>query len=120
MKAFEEMKKIPGLKILRVGMDGFVGVIKHKNFIGSIIVSWGAGWEHISVSHKNLHYLPSWNDMCAFKDMFWNEDEVVVQYHPAKKDYVDDLENCLHLWRPMNETMPTPPKWLVGIGGKNE
>lgn len=36
------------------------------------------------------------------KDMFFKEDEIVVQYHPAKSEYVNNMPNCLHLWRPTN------------------
>jgi hypothetical protein len=40
---------------------------------------------------------------------------VVVQYHPAKSEYVNNMPNCLHLWRPVNEAMPTPPSIMVGV-----
>ncbi len=43
------------------------------------------------------------------KDMFFKEDEIVVQYHPAKSEYVNNMPNCLHLWRPTNGALPTPP-----------
>ncbi len=47
--------------------------------------------------------------------MFFNEDETVVEYHPAKSEYVNNIPNCLHLWRPLNEHMPTPPSIMVGV-----
>ncbi|MBQ6053009.1 MAG: hypothetical protein IJL30_06990 [Clostridia bacterium] len=47
--------------------------------------------------------------------MFFRDDEVVVQYHPAKSEYVNNLPNCLHLWRPRQIAMPTPPSIMVGI-----
>src|SRR4051812_7644158 len=42
-------------------------------------------WEHVSVSCKNR--CPNWKEMCFVKDLFWAEDEVVMQLHPAKRNY---------------------------------
>ncbi len=55
--------------------------------------------------------------MCFIKDLFWDEDDVVVQYHPAKSDYVNNHQYTLHLWRPTEGEMPTPPSIMVGIKG---
>ncbi len=60
-----------------------------------VISSNGMGWEHASVSLKDR--CPTWGEMCHIKNLFWNDDEVVMQLHPAKKDYVNQHENCLHL-----------------------
>lgn len=80
-----------------------------------IIASDGAGiepWEHVSVStHRRL---PNWTEMAWVKDQFWNDDEVVIQYHPAKADYVNFHPLTLHLWRPIGVQPPTPPARLVG------
>jgi hypothetical protein len=40
-------------------------------------------------------------------------DEMVVEYHPAKADYVNLHPLCLHLWRPTVMHMPKPPKIFV-------
>ena len=53
--------------------------------------------------------------MCRIKDIFWRDDETVVQYHPAKSEYVNNMPNCLHLWRPISQVMPIPPAIMVGI-----
>ena len=58
---------------------------------------------------------PSWDDMCKIKDIFFKEEECVVQYHPPKSQYVNNAENCLHLWRPIEESMPMPPSVMVGL-----
>lgn len=79
----------------------------------SVIASNGEGWEHVSVAGKNR--TPSWEVMNEIKDMFFHEDEVVMQLHPIKDEYVNNHKNCLHLWRPINQKIPTPPKWMVGI-----
>jgi hypothetical protein len=77
----------------------------------SVIISNGQGWEHVSVSFKTR--CPKWDEMCYIKDLFFNEDEVVVQYHPKKSEYVNLHNNCLHMWRCIDVEMPTPPNWMV-------
>jgi hypothetical protein len=81
-----------------------------------LVISSGAdskyGWEHVSVSRQDR--APTWAEMCAIKDLFWNDNECVVQFHPARKDYVNFHPHCLHLWRSARRPMPTPPTILVG------
>jgi hypothetical protein len=74
-----------------------------------------AWWEHVSVSRA--YHTPTWEQMCWVKDLFWGEDETVIQYHPAKQDYVNCHPNCLHMWRPTRhkDKLPLPPPILVGI-----
>ena len=55
------------------------------------------------------------DDMCKIKDAFWNDDEAVIQIHPPKADYVNNMPNCLHLWRCTYKDMVLPPSILVGI-----
>jgi len=69
-------------------------------------------WEHVSVSVERRP--PNWAEMCFVKDLFWGEEECVVQYHPPRSDYVNVHPNCLHLWKPMGVEIPRPPKILVG------
>lgn len=77
------------------------------------------GWEHVSVTiapvNKSPTRCPTWDEMCWVKDQFWNKDEVVIQYHPAEKDYVSQHDYCLHLWRPKNVQLPTPLTLMVGL-----
>lgn len=68
-------------------------------------------WEHVSVSLKER--CPTWEEMCQIKDLFFREDEAVIQIHPAKEEYVNIHKNCLHLWRPKNQKLPLPEKRLV-------
>jgi hypothetical protein len=73
-------------------------------------------WEHVSVSAGKR--TPTWEEMCWIKDLFWNEHECVVQYHPPRSEYVNCHPFCLHLWRPARtrdlRRMPIPPSYLVG------
>lgn len=72
-------------------------------------------WQHISVSTNNPTRCPFWNEMCQIKDMFFDPEDVVVQFHPRKSEYVNVAKNCLHLWKLNNgEQFPTPPTWTVG------
>jgi hypothetical protein len=70
------------------------------------------GWEHVSVSAHDR--TPTWKEMCWIKDLFWDDDEVVMQLHPAKRDYVNHHPYCLHLWRPLEGVIPLPPSEFVG------
>lgn len=115
MKTLEELKKTPRLYIENISNDGLSGSVVMPQWTGSVICSTGAGWEHVSVSPYKRRITPSWDDMCRIKDMFWNDDEAVIQIHPKKADYVNNLANCLHLWRCTYKEMVLPPSILVGI-----
>jgi hypothetical protein len=70
------------------------------------------GWEHVSVSCSKR--IPNWLEMCFVKELFWQDEEAVMQLHPPKSEYVNHHPNCLHLWRPLNAAIPLPPSILVG------
>jgi hypothetical protein len=89
-----------------------------------IIFSDGEGWEHLSVSLrkvvtrsmvKKVDRCPTWPEMCFLKNLFWKPNEVVVQYHPAMADYVNNHNWVLHLWKATGQEIPTPPSILVGL-----
>jgi hypothetical protein len=68
------------------------------------------GWEHVSVSAENR--IPTWAEMCMIKDLFWDKEECVVQFHPPKSQYVNCHPYVLHLWKPPFD-VPLPPRNLV-------
>jgi hypothetical protein len=76
-----------------------------------VIFSWGGGWDHVSVSHKSK--CCTWDEMCAIKNIFFSDDECVVQYHPPRSEYINNHPYCLHLWKPQNKVIPLPPKEFV-------
>lgn len=80
--------------------------IETKRWRGSVVFGFNENnWEHVSVSpYKGK--LPTWDDMCEIKDMFWDDEEVVIQIHPKKSEYVNILDNCLHLWRHREIELP--------------
>lgn len=80
----------------------------------SIVASDQEGWEHVSVHISNRpNDTPTWVEMSFAKELFWQDEEWVVQYHPAKSAYVNCHPGTLHLWKPLNETIPTPPTDMV-------
>lgn len=76
------------------------------------MVSDGESWEHVSVSVRNANgsvdRCPTWGEMCHVKDLFWNAEEYVVQYHPRRSEYRNLHLYVLHLWRPLGVELPEP------------
>lgn len=98
----EEMKK--GNGCFRIYIDN------EEYFV---MASDGMEWDHVSISHAKE--IPSWEVMCKVKEMFFEDEEVVMQLHPKKSEYVNMVNTCLHLWRPQNKNIPTPPSIMVGF-----
>ncbi len=82
--------------------------VKNLNVISS---GSGSDWEHVSVSCVDR--CPTWDEMCKIKDLFWAENETVLQFHPMKSAYVNAHEFCLHLWKQCGKNHPLPPKHLI-------
>jgi len=113
MKPLEEIKKNGKLYIQQTGEDGGAGYL----YLGArpyalVVFSWGEDWDHVSVSYPDR--CPTWEEMCMVKDVFFREDECVIQFHPPKTDYVNVHPFCLHLWMPQDTEIPKPPKYMVG------
>lgn len=71
------------------------------------------GWQHVSVSLPDYPAkTPSWEEMCIVKNLFWEDTELVVQFHVPSNDHINRAQ-VLHLWRPSKATIPTPPKICV-------
>ena len=118
MKPFGEILKCGRIIGARKAEDGFVAEIHLPRWKGSIVASNGCGWDHVSVSPYKKQIVPSWDDMCMIKDLCFEPEEWVVQFHPAQSEYVNNMPNCLHLWRPNDgREMPTPPAILTGLKG---
>jgi len=86
------------------------------------IASDGLGWEHVSARYhykirgEEYDTTPSWEQMCFLKNTFWGPEDLVVQYHPIKSEYVNCHPYVLHLWRKVgtNDFCERPRKHLVG------
>ena len=100
------------------GMHGLFFIPNHSAHHPPLkVISSGCGdgtnREHVSVSLPNR--TPSWEEMCKIKDLFWGEEETVIQFHPPRSEYVNNHPYCLHLWKKEGENMETPPSILTGI-----
>lgn len=130
MKSLDELKNTPHLcikgKYIYNGVednDMYHGWVEWPDFKGTVIFGFNEGgkMEHVSVSSYNRRKLPTWETMCRLKEMFFNPEEMVVQIHPAEKNYLhgvgfpgNRLENVLHLWRPIDgnyEILNRPEEW---------
>lgn len=67
-------------------------------------------WEHVSVTVKDEPRCPTWEEMAWVKGLFWDAEELVVQFHPPKSLHVNYHPTCLHLWRPVGVEIPLPPR----------
>ncbi len=94
------------------GDDGGAFRIPYKSCDLNVIASNGLEWEHVSVSLNTR--CPNWKEMSYIKDLFWDDDEVVMQLHVAKKDHINLHPYCLHLWKPIDAKIPLPPNFMVG------
>lgn len=74
----------------------------------------GKPWEHVSVSVRGANRCPNWPEMHFIKQVFWDDEDCVMQLHPPKSDYVNCHPFVLHLWRPIEEAIPRPPSITVG------
>ena len=115
MRSITEIKSDKRIKIVDFGFDGMACYLTGKQYKEpremAIIASWGGGWEHVSVSLRNR--CPTWEEMCLVKDIFWMDDECVVQFHPPKNEYINVHPYCLHLWKKIGEKADLPPKEFV-------
>lgn len=95
--------------------DNYNGMFKipYRSYELLVMASNGDGWDHVSVSLNNR--CPNWEEMNYIKDLFFREDECVMQLHPPKEEYVNNHPYCLHIWRPQEQEIPRPPMYMVGI-----
>jgi len=86
--------------------------IPYRNIILNLVVSDGEGWDHASVSvsdkpNKNPRRLPNWDEMEYVKDLVWDSEETVVQFHPKKSEY-RSIGPVLHLWKKQGHEYELP------------
>ena len=100
------------------GFNGFFRFVVDGRWVKCLATDT-FGWQHVSISLEESNRLPTWGMMCQIKELFWEPEDWVVQFHPATSEYVNNYR-CLHLWRCTSQAMPTPPHELVGIKGLGE
>ena len=120
MRSLKELEKVNRLKIEGImiinNVETVHGIIRLKGRRFHVIFSDREGrYEHVSVSALNPKVLPTWEQMCELKDIFFYPEELVVQIHPKASEYVHgvgDLKNILHLWRAIDD------RWEILREGK--
>lgn len=122
MRAFEEIINNGKLQILTQfqNEDGFqirayyTHPITQKRYWCKFTSAYG--WEHLTVSPQPQRgKVPEWDIMCRVKDIFWDEEECCIEYHPRASQYVNNNETCLHIWKPIDLEIPEPPTILLGF-----
>lgn len=76
-----------------------------------VIASHGGGWDHVSVSLTNR--CPNWREMCFVKVLFFDKEDLVIQYLVPHPKHININQYTLHMWRPQDETIPMPPQIMV-------
>ena len=130
------MFRVPELVRVRKGLlastesngnnGAFLLAAKKSTRALSCLVSDGGGWEHVSVKahpsgsggSASAAVVPTWQEMCRVKRIFWEAEDVTMQLHPKESEYVNNHPGVLHLWRPQAETgvlIPEPPTSFVGV-----
>lgn len=72
------------------------------------------GWEHVSVS--TARRCPNWIEMCFVKELFWEDEEMAIQYHVPVSEHINNHPYVLHLWRDTIHPHPRmPPSLAVGV-----
>ena len=86
-RLFQAVKKAPGT-IIDQGEDGFacqiVRVTENYQYVLCVILSWGGGWDHVSVHARSLNqeqFTPFWEDMCYVKSLFFKPCETGFDTH---------------------------------------
>lgn len=112
----ERGRVLSGEYASRPGDDyGFFFLRTNAHVDLKVMVSSGSDlvpWQHVSVSARDR--TPTWDEMCWVKNLFFEEEEAVVQFHPPKSAYINYHPYCLHLWRPNNFQLTLPPGMAVG------
>lgn len=79
------------------------------------------GWEHVAVSPQPQRgKVPEWDVMCKIKEIFWDDEECCIEFHPRKSQYINNNETCLHIWKPIGIELPEPDTLLIGFKGMTD
>lgn len=107
----DTMVRMHGI-VSQCGEDGCLGSAWRNGVELQFIASWASGWEHVSAKaceHDRDLRIPTWEEMCYLKELFWRDDECVMQLHPPKAEYINCHPCVLHLWKPVGKEIHTPP-----------
>jgi len=106
MRKFDDVIKSPRLTIIHAEGGCLSAYLSHPDYKPTqiaIIAGWnetakdGRPLEHVSVSLARR--CPTWDEMSMIKDIFWEDEEEVIQFHPKKSENINLHPYCLHMWR---------------------
>lgn len=89
--------------------------IPYREVLLCTVASDGDGWDHVSVDAKTAtgNRCPTWDEMDYVRKLFFRGDEWVMQLHAPASRHINQHRSTLHLWRPQNETIPTPLPYMA-------
>lgn len=95
-----------------------VFIIRIGSYALLCIVGDGHFWDHVSVTVRDkkgrqIKRLPNYNELCKVKNLFFEDDEIVVHYFVPATDHVNINDWCLHLWKHQQKPFPRPPMYMV-------
>ena len=106
MKTMEQIKQDNRLRIVHEGEDGGMARKYRKEEKWS---SYSPGEEAgTSASEKDPPGMK-----CELKEIFFDPDETVVQFHARQSEYINYHQHCLHLWKKQDSRYDLPPGWMV-------
>ncbi len=98
----------------RRSLIGIFEIPLNKKETVSVIADNGISfpeWEHLSVS-TSKRFLTN-EEIHFIKDIFFNDDEIVIQIY-SKNNIVKSKKNyCIHLWKLKTEDIPLPPMYML-------
>jgi hypothetical protein len=98
-------------KIASTDADGWNGsfMVPLEGEMWYVVLNDQLGWRHLAIANAQKNLTPTWSVMCRVKQLFYGDDEWACQFHPPKDEHgISDFPYRLHLWSPLEETLPVP------------
>jgi len=54
------------------------------------------------------------------RELFWQDNEVVMQLSVARSEHLSFHNFCLHMWKPLGQKIPLPPSLAVAPKTREE
>lgn len=79
----------------------------------AVIASDQDGWEMVSIAHCERPLTLA--EVDAIRDLFWSQDDVVIQFHFPHQDRKGQHRYAVKLWRRAGQDAQLPPRHLLGV-----